>query len=311
MKKLLLIVGALAIAATTFAQDKKTFKTKFSGAGKRVMLNLNAKTISVEAYDGDEVIIEAENIPQIPKEADGLRPVGVGGLDNTQIGLSVNVVDNTLKINTVLKGEAIYKLRLPRELGLQIKSNNSWCCDGEVPLRIQGLAGDIEVATNQRDLEIVDVTGPIVANSQQGKIKIVFNDKISEKPSNIVASGDNIDITISEKVNVLFTVAAREGNFFTDVDLKPYNPPAKQSGKENKPDEFGWTDSKKVANETLAQMQASVAQANVNVGDALLDVYRKEAWFNNSNFTKYLLNEPKTIISIQTTHGNVYLRKKK
>ncbi|TAE99749.1 MAG: hypothetical protein EAZ80_04535, partial [Runella slithyformis] len=267
----------------------------------------------------DEVIIEAENVPPIPKEADGLQPVGAGGIDNTQIGLSVNIVDNHLKISTVLKGEATYKLRIPRELGLQTKGNNDCYCNEEAAFLIKGLTGDIEVKSNQRDLEIIDVTGPIVAQSQRGKIKIVFSDKMPEKPSSIAASSDNIDITVPEKANVLFSVAVRQGNFFTDVDLKPYNPPAKPTTKENTSSKGSdsWdnppakpTTRENVlrTTESLAQMQASVAQYNTE-GYAFPS--SNDAWFNSSNSIKYSLNEPKTLIGIQATQGNVYLRKKK
>ena len=307
MKKIMLIVGALALTTAAIAQDKKTYKTKFSGVGKRVVLYIGAKSVSVEGYDGDEVIIEAENVPQIPKEAEGLRPVGTGGLDNTQIGLSVNIIDNALNISTVLKGEATYKLRIPRELGLQAKSKNAAYWGEESPLRVQGLSGNIEIMTNQDNIELIDVTGPIVANSNQGKIKIVFNEKMSDNPSSISAFGDNIDISVPETAAILFSVAAREGNFFTDLDLKSYTAPKKEDVR--KRNAFESAESTVIAGvgtqTNLAQMQADVAQKNAKLSDQYL-----RSWYSSDDQTpQYVLNEPKTFIKIMTTSGNVYLRK--
>ena len=307
----MLIVGALALTAAAIAQDKKTYKTKFGGEGKRVVLYIGAKSVSVEGYDGDEVIIEAENVPQIPKEAEGLRPVGTGGLDNTQIGLSVNIIDNALNITTVLKGEATYKLRIPRELGLQAKSKNTAYWGEESPLRVQGLSGNIEIMTNQDNIELIDVTGPIVANSNQGKIKIVFNEKMSDKPSSISAHGDNIDISLPETAAILFSVAAREGNFFTDLDLKPYTAPKKED--KNKSSVIEEIPKSTViagvgTQTNLAQIQAGLAQKSKST-TILSDQYLR-GWYSSDDQTpQYVLNEPKTFIKIMTTSGNVYLRK--
>ena len=308
MKKIMLIVGALALTTAAIAQDKKTYKTKFGGEGKRVVLYIGAKSVSVEGYDGDEVIIEAENVPQIPKEAEGLRPVGTGGLDNTQIGLSVNVIDNALNISTVLKGEATYKLRIPRELGLQTKSKNATYWGEESPLRVQGLSGNIDIMTIQDNIELIDVTGPIVANSNRGKIKVVFNEKMSDKPSSFAAHGDNIDISVPETAAILFSVAAREGNFFTDLELKPYTAPKKEElrkGNVIEPAKGTVVIGGFAMKTDLAQMQADVAQKNTQLSDKYL-----RGWYSSDDQTpQYVLNEPKTFIKIMTTSGNIYLRK--
>lgn len=353
MQKLIFLLCALVITSSVFAQDKKSYKTKFNGANKRVVIDIDAKQLDIEGYNGDEIIIEATDVPQVPKEADGLRPLSAGGVDNTTIGLSVYPNGDDLKINVVMKGKASYKIKMPRELALVVKKRNSCSCN-EVGMSILGMEGSIEVNTNYEDITLTNVSGPIVANSSQGKIKVIFDDKMPNKPSSIVSHSDNIDITISEKAKVLFSISTSDGNMFTDLDLKPYTPDAKTLEEEKKAAEEARTMSwkmkqdKELTTEGKAKQDAEIAAIqsvtgkvqtigsssssssspaarayiiggsgdNVTVGSTNGTFYtfsdgQYNYWNSDRNAPKYVLNEPQTKISIRSTRGNVYLRKKK
>ncbi len=338
MRKYMLFLGALAIASSTYAQ---TYKTKFSGANKQVVMDIDAKQLDIEGYSGDEVIIEASDLPKVPQEADGLRPLSAGGVDNTNIGLSSNLNGDVLKINVVLKGKATYKVKIPQDLNLIIKKRNSCSCN-ENGMSISGVKGSIEVNTNYEDITLNNVSGPIVANSNQGKIKIVFDDKMPEKPSSIVSYSDNVDITVPEKAKVLFSISASDGNMFTDLDLKPYTPDPKALEEEKKAYEEARTigrkamesDAARAASERVAVRSQSSGTAstyspgnrayinqsgegnNVVIGSTNGVVYsfsdgQYRYWDSDRNAPKYVLNEPQTKISIRSSRGNVYLRKKK
>jgi hypothetical protein len=354
MHKFMLFVCTLAIASSTFAQDTKTFKTKFSGANKRVIMDIDAKQLDIEGYKGDEIIIEAQNVPDVPKEADGLRPLSAGGVDNTNLGLTANANGDVLKINVVMKGKATYKIKIPQELSLVVKKRNSCSCN-ELGMSISGMEGSIEVNTNYEDITLTDVTGPIVANSSQGKIKVVYDEKMPEKPSSIVSYGDNIDVTVSEKAKVLFSISSSEGNMFTDLDLKPYTPDPKTLEEEKKTAENVREIAKKAQmdREMAANAWKSNGEPTVVIGQPIqgatsgattirgsasapnvvgIRTYSADDnvviagqnatyysfsdgqykfWDSDRNAPKYVLNDPQTKISIRTTHGNVYLRKKK
>ncbi len=339
MRKYMLFLGALAIASSAYAQ---TYKTKFSGANKQVVMDIDAKQLDIEGYSGDEVIIEASDLPKVPQEADGLRPLSAGGVDNTNIGLSSNLNGDILRINVVLKGKATYKVKMPQDLNLIIKKRNSCSCN-ENGMSISGVKGSIEVNTNYEDITLNNVSGPIVANSSQGKIKIVFDDKMPEKPSSIVSYSDNVDITVPEKAKVLFSISASDGNMFTDLDLKPYTPDPKTLEEEKKAYEEARTIGRKAMESDAARSasdrvairsqssgtattyapgnRAYISQSgegnNVVIGSSTNGVVysfsdgQYKYWDSDRNAPKYVLNEPQTKISIRSTRGNVYLRKKK
>ncbi|MEZ4901299.1 MAG: hypothetical protein R2822_05810 [Spirosomataceae bacterium] len=345
----MLLLCALVITGSTYSQDKKSYKTKFNGANRRVLMDIDAKQLDIEGYNGDEIIIEATDIPKVPQEADGLRPLSAGGVDNTNIGLSVYPNGDVLKINVVMKGKALYKIKMPKELGLVVKKRNSCSCN-ETGMSIAGMEGSIEVNTNYEDITLTNVSGPIVANSSQGKVKVIFDDKMPDKPSSIVSYNDNIDVTVSEKAKVLFSISASNGNMFTDLDLKPYTPDSKAIEEEKKALEesraLSWNSKQgaaKAVTTVKAQQDAAVAtgqnvqgqaQASspataVTIGsgdkvivnspgssyyafsDGQASYNFNYNWDNDRNAPKYVLNDPQTKIAIRTTRGNVYLRKKK
>jgi len=355
MQKFMLFVCTLAIACNTYAQDAKTYKTKFSGVNKRVIMDIDAKQLDIEGYSGDEIIIEATDVPSVPKEADGLRPLSAGGVDNTGAGLSVYPNGDVLKINVVMKGKALYKIKMPKELALVIKKRNSCSCN-ETGMSIIGMEGSIEVNTNYESITLTDVSGPIVANSHQGKIKIIYDEKMPDKPSSIVSYNSNVDVTVSEKAKVLFSISSSDGNMFTDLDLKPYTPDPKVLEEEKKVMEEAraskraqistWSSDDKAKQEAEIavgqRLQGSTAVAGTMrstspassggtyttkgytvVGDDNVVVAGQNGifysfsdgqykfWDSDRNAPKYVLNEPGTKISIRTTRGNVYLRKKK
>jgi len=56
---------------------------------------------------------------------------------------------------------------------------------------------------------------------------VIFDDKMPDKPPSIVSHNDNMDVAVSEKAKVLFSISASNGNMFTDLDLKRYTPDPK------------------------------------------------------------------------------------
>lgn len=342
MKTASFFISLFVVATTVVAQDAKVFKTKFSGPGKSLSMNIDAKQLDMEGYSGDEVIIEAKDVPSVPKDAEGLRPLSATGVDNTNLGLSVNTNGNTLTITTVMKGKTMYKIRVPKELGITIKKRHSCSCNEE-GMSISGMEGPLEINTNYEAITLTDVTGPIVANSQQGKIKVVFNDKMSDKPSSIITYGNDVDVTISDKAKVLFSISSTNGNMFTDLDLKSYTAPEKAEGSS--------AEKRALEEVAISQRDANRAAVTVNgyasgtgtsnrsypgqstsataprsayvwdgnewtAGTSVTNIYSTNgvafAWSDSDkSLPKYVLNEPQTKIMLRTTHGNVYLRKKK
>jgi hypothetical protein len=346
--------------ADDFSQNivKKTFKGAFSGI-KKIVLNLERSVVSVEGYNGNEVIIEAENPPQMPKEAEGLRPLSVGGTDNTGLGVAANVNGTTLVVTTILKPRGTdadststkYRFKIPANMGVVYKQSNVWCdCNDKNPVAISNIDGEVEVKTNDINILLTGVTGPIVAKSNNGKIKVVFDEKMSEKPSSFVTYDGNIDITLSEKAKVVFGINTgfygSRSNVFTDLDLKaaPKEPDyteraqdlnAQAQATKAQIDALN-TQTAKQQDELKANAATSKSQMEMLKSDKMVQeraipsivipippvaaiiskegvhgAYEPAAWgTDNNSKVNYILNENRTKISIRTNNGNIFLRKK-
>ena len=341
MKTASFFIALFVVATTVVAQDAKVFKTKFNGPGKSLVMNIDAKQLDMEGYNGDEVIIEAKDVPSVPKDAEGLRPLSATGVDNTNIGLSVNANGNTLTITTVMKGKTMYKIRVPKELGITVKKRHSCSCN-EDGMSISGMEGPLEINTNYEAIKLTDVSGPIVANSQQGKIKVIFNDKMPDKPSSIVTYGNDVDVTVPDKAKVLFSISSANGNMFTDLDLKSYTTPTKTEGSVEEKraldaviaqrdadrdrtvtvngyaSSSGWGQSRTFSGSAASASAPAPSSVYVwdgnewNANSIISTNGLSYAWLDSDkSFPKYVLNEPQTKIMLRTTQGNVYLRKKK
>ncbi len=353
MKTLTLTILAACFTAQLFAQEvpkKSSYKTKFIG-GKKIVLNLDPTRLSIEGYNGDEVIIEAENAPQIPEEAKGLRPLSAGGTDNTGLGVAVVTTNGTMTISTVLKNNdsgrpTTYKIKIPRQVDLSYKQGSGW--SGEtLPVVIANIDGEVTIKTNDINIELNNVTGPIVAKSSSGKIKVVYDDKISDKPSSFVSFSD-IDITVSEKAKVAFSINSgfgNSGNIFTDLDLKTVNTTEKKENKSDKisskinvtigppkvpkppkPGEFRITsmtvnvkDSTSINEDVTVtdstgsldamKLAMDLSNASMDIANTELAELGETMDFGKKS-TSYVLNDGKTKISIRSSEGNVFLRKK-
>ena len=79
-----------------FAQE---FKTKLANSkDRKISIEMDASTLKIEGYDGDELIIKGNGFQDPPEQAKGLRSLYNSAVDNTGIGLAVTTQGNGLKI---------------------------------------------------------------------------------------------------------------------------------------------------------------------------------------------------------------------
>ncbi len=205
----------LALPATLRAQD---FKMKFnSSANRKVVLDMRGSDVTVEGYDGDEVLIRGTGHFEAPPAlANGLRPVYSGGADNTRLGLAVTTTgDNTIRIAKAGRSEGHYTVRLPRQTDVSF-AQGGW--GGADDLTMRDLAGRIEVSLQSGDLRLLNVSGPIVANSISGDIKVQFS-ATPTQPSAISAVSGDVDVTLPASSKVSLSMRSISGEIYTDFDL--------------------------------------------------------------------------------------------
>ena len=217
MKKIALFL-LLALPAAVRAQE---FKMKFNGsANRKVVLDMRGSDVTVEGYDGDELLIRGTGHYEAPPAlANGLRPIYSGGAnDNTHLGLAVTPAGgNTLRIvrTSGRNEDGHYTVRVPRQTDVSF-AQNGW--GGSDDLTIRDLAGRVEVSLNSGDLRLLNVSGPVVANTVSGDIKVQFS-ATPTQPSAITAVSGDVDVTLPPAAKISLSMRSISGEIYTDFDL--------------------------------------------------------------------------------------------
>jgi lia operon protein LiaG len=192
------------------------YKTKFPNRqDRKVVVEMQGGDVTVEGYDGDELVIRGNGFEAPPKNAQGLRAVYNTAEDNTQIGLAVTPgTGNSLRIVKASRKEATYTIRVPRRTAVVFTETN-W---GSGDLLIRDLEGSIEANLKSGDMKLLNVSGPVVANSVSGDVVIRFTGMRPEPSSISVVSGD-LDVSMPPASKVNLTLRSISGEIYTDFDL--------------------------------------------------------------------------------------------
>lgn len=178
--------------------------------------NLNADVI-IEGVSSNEITITTQDYEGIPEKAKGLKPLSATGPENTGIGLSVTQDGNTIRITGASrKADGEYHFKVPKNI--KLKANmNSWQSGDFVAM---GLSNEVEVKSQNSDLVLKNITGPLVAYALSGDIAVVFSTVSQSTPTSISSTSGDVDITMPASTKGNFKMGTVSGEIYTDVDFK-------------------------------------------------------------------------------------------
>jgi hypothetical protein len=209
----------MSCALGVFAQEKETFTiplTRPNAEGKLVT-HILAGSITVEGYDGNEVIVEA-----ISNQKSKGRKTSKSS--EVREGMQ-RVVDNSLEFtieennNTVYlkyspgKGSIDFNVKVPRRFSVDLKTVNN----GKI--LVEGVDGDHEVSNLNGPITMKNISGSVIADALNKDITIGF-DRINAT-SNMMFTSLNGDLDIVFPKTLKANVMARSdnGNVYTDFEI--------------------------------------------------------------------------------------------
>lgn len=210
---ILLIISILWHLAPIQAQE---YKTKLANTkDRKVTIEMEATALKIEGHNSDEVIILASSGYEIPEQAKGLKPLYNSNVDNSGIGLAVTSENGGLRIEKATRRPIKYTIKLPRKVALLFQEVN-WQGSN---VSISNMDGDLEIKTNSAWVVLNNVTGPVVANTVNGEIKIVYSALSQEKPTAISTINGSVDITLPANTKTNLKLRSINGEMYTDFDL--------------------------------------------------------------------------------------------
>ncbi|MEC7263139.1 MAG: DUF4097 family beta strand repeat-containing protein [Bacteroidota bacterium] len=210
MRKFTIILAALFASAVTQAQADYT--KSLSGI-QWVKIESKADVI-VKTHSSNELLIKSGPSVETPERAKGLKLVGEGGTDNTDVGFSVIQDGNTLIVYNLRKsGDA--EIYLPKNQNISVKS--TWNGD----IEIDGFAGEIEAdAQLNGSVKVTNVNGPVTANTLNGELNVTFGTVKQDSPISLYSTNGAVDVSLPSNTPANLSLSTLNGNVYTDFDIK-------------------------------------------------------------------------------------------
>lgn len=204
------ISGTLENRSYTFKPSGNVSETTLAIA------NLFAEIV-IEGVDGSEIKIETEDYEGIPEKAEGLKPLSASGPENTGVGLSLIQEGKIITVSAASRNaNGEYSFKVPKSMMLKLDIS-SWQASSLV---IKNMTNEVEVKGFSADLIFDNVTGPIVANTVSGEIKVSYNSLSQKSPSSITSTSGDVDITLPPSAKGNFKMSSISGEVYTDLDFK-------------------------------------------------------------------------------------------
>jgi hypothetical protein len=204
----------------------------------RLEITLFSGDISVEAYDGNEVVIVADAPIRGNGELEPPREDGLRRIQSSSVGLTVEESDNIVSVRMDFSPKnADIEVRVPRRTSVKASLVNG----GDV--EITGLTGEHELSNVNGDVIAMDVTGSAVINATNGDVRATFVSVDSTKPMSFTSFNGDVDVTLPGNLAADLIVASQQGDVYTDFDVQAQEDPpnVQQRGGPNGGRQIRWS----------------------------------------------------------------------
>jgi hypothetical protein len=220
MRKLLLIYVLFlmtpAVAAAQFGveNDFNQVRIAFDDPARvgLVQVRIIQGQITVKAYDGKDVVIEASgaNPRELvgPREAEGLRRLSTRG------GLAAIEENNVITIRSERMNNMNLTIQVPTRTNLKL--------DAEVGgnIVVEGVEGDIEVNDTLGNVTLTGIGGSVVAHSTNGRIQVAMKSVSPDKPMAFTTVNGSVDVTLPVATKANLKLRTTNGDVYTDFDVR-------------------------------------------------------------------------------------------
>jgi hypothetical protein len=229
MKKLAIGLVMVITAGAAFAQNE--YKTQMKNDPEsEIEIQVGSNEVEIIGHDKDEIIITTDFKGQYidepvemrkerPDRAEGLKAISVSANDNTGIGLVVEKDGNSFSVLKISKNarNKSYKFLIPDKVKLSIHDIHA-----EVNTRyiVKNFKGEAEIMALNSQVNMSNISGPVVANSTNGNVEIVFSKMTPEKPNSILSVNGYVDVTLPKDTKADLELNTVNGEAYTDWDIQ-------------------------------------------------------------------------------------------
>ncbi len=212
------LVGVSAELA--FAQEEVTVPFSDPSRPGTVRADILMGGITVEGYDGTEVVIRAisdgrqSRTERNPDRAEGLRRIV-----NTSTGLSVEERNNVMTIETSVLSRIInLTIRVPFNTSLNLDTVSG----GDI--EVDNVRGEVEVNNTNGGVRLTNISGSVVAHALNGEVTVTLTEVDGDSPMSFSSLNGEIDVTLPSDVRVTVKMKTDNGEIYSDFEIELQSP---------------------------------------------------------------------------------------
>jgi DUF4097 and DUF4098 domain-containing protein YvlB len=168
-------------------------------------------SITVKAYEGKEVIVEArERNEESEKPSGGLKRLRI-----STTGLTVEEENNEVRISTESYARTIdLTISTPVHASVKLRAVN----DGDI--MVTGLDGEIDVDDVNGAVTLNNISGSAVAHALNEHVHVTFTKVNPQKPMAFSSLNGDIDVTFPADLKANVSIRSDRGDVFSDFDVQ-------------------------------------------------------------------------------------------
>ncbi len=225
-----LLAGMLAYGQETSA-NRVTVALSDPTRPVKLRVSVLNGSIEVRGYDGKAVTVETRGqgaegrrhgrTP--PKEAEGLHRI-----ENASSGLTIEEENNTVSISGGVTRSADVLVNVPYGTSVSLRSTNGR------EIVADRIAGEIDINSTNSNVTIEDASGPVVAHTLNGRLKVTFDKVPPGKDMSFSTFNGDIDVTLPADTKANLKMKTDNGDIYTDFDVKLDSSAAKPTIEDNR-----------------------------------------------------------------------------
>lgn len=213
------IVGFLVLLmslGSLFAQSEPiesvTIPLSNPGENGRLKMSLLYGSISVEAHNGKDVIVQtkssARKKPQ--KMKDGMLRIG-----DTSLEFSVEEYDNKVTVRSKKQNKSVdFLVKIPENFSLDLRTTNN----GNIA--VQGIRGEMEISNLNGAITLTDIGGSVIADALNKDIVVTFTKGYEKSPMAFTSLNGDLDVTFPNDLAANIKAKTDYGEIYTDYEMK-------------------------------------------------------------------------------------------
>ena len=218
-----LTTALLALAPGANAQSDERLVVPLSDPSRPAILEIAmfSGDITVNAYDGNEIVIVTDTPVRDADEAEAPRADGLRRIQSSTVGLTAEEANNTVALRMDFSMRDVdLEVTVPRRTSVHASLVNG----GDIA--ISGVTGEHELSNVNGDVIATDVTGSAVMNSTNGDVRAAFVGVNATKSMSFSSFNGDVDVTLPTSLAADLLVTSQQGEVLTDFDVVMQQDPA-------------------------------------------------------------------------------------